>query len=255
MSAFRAHLTRGLRDNPLARAAVVRVLTLGKPRGGADDGVLVLFYHNVSAEDRGPFERQLRHLRDLGEFVGLSDALRLVAGAPDSGRMGGRFICLTFDDGYTDAFDNGLPILAAQNVPAAFFVISDWIDENRPGVIGWAECRELAAAGMEIGSHSATHPHLATLGEAEVEAELTASKARIEAELARPCLHFACPYGQPGEDYQPDRDPGLARAAGYQSFLTTVPRRAHAAADPWTLPRIRMEPGWGDAELRYAFSR
>jgi len=162
---------------------------------------------------------------------------------------------VTFDDGYTDAFDNGLPILAAQNVPAAFFVISGWIDENRPGVIGWVECRELAAAGMEIGSHSATHPHLATLGEPEVEAELTASKARIEAELGRPCLHFACPYGQPGEDYLPDRDPGLARAAGYQSFLTTVPRRAHAAADPWTLPRVRMEPGWGDAELRYAFSR
>jgi peptidoglycan/xylan/chitin deacetylase (PgdA/CDA1 family) len=255
MRNLRAHLSRGLRDIPLARGAAVRLRTLGKPRGGADDGVLILFYHGVRAADRRPFERQLHQLRQLGDIIGLSDTVSLFASAPDSGRVGGRFICLTFDDGYTDAFDNGLPILAAQNMPAAFFVISGWVDENRPGIIGWTECRQLAAAGMEIGSHSATHPHLANLGEPEVEAELTASKARIEAELGRPCLHFACPYGQPGEDYQPDREPGLARAAGYQSFLTTVPRRAQAAADPWTLPRVRMEPGWGDAELRYAFSR
>lgn len=255
MSSLTVRLSRGLRDIPLLRAAVVRALTLGKPPGGADDGVLILFYHGVSAADRAPFERQLRQLRELGDIIGLSDTVQLLAGARDRGRVGGRFICITFDDGYLDAFENGLPILAAQNVPAAFFVISSWLDAARPGTVGWAECRALAAAGMEIGSHSVTHPHLAELGRAEVEAELTGSKARIEAELGRPCLHFACPFGQPVEDYQEQREPGLAREAGYQSFLTTVPRRAHANDDHWALPRVRMEPGWGAAEVRYAFSR
>jgi peptidoglycan/xylan/chitin deacetylase (PgdA/CDA1 family) len=256
MSSLSVRLTRGLRDIPLARAAVVRWRTLGLSQGGAEDGVLILCYHGMRAADRGRFERQIHLLRDLGDVIGLSDVVRMLnEGRDHDGRIGGRFICLTFDDGYTDAFDNAFPILAAQNVPAAFFVISGWVDESRPGIIGWSQCRDLAAAGMEIGSHSVTHPHLATLPQSEVEAELTTSRARIEAELGRPCLHFACPYGQPDEDYQPEREPALSRAAGYQSFLTTIPRRAHAGADPWALPRVRMEPGWGAAELRYAFSR
>ena len=112
-----------------------------------EDGVLLLCYHGMRAADRGRFERQIRLLRDLGDIIGLSDVVRLLDGAPGhDGRVRGRFICMTFDDGYTDAFDNAFPILAAQNVPAAFFVISGWVDEGRPGIIGWAHCRDLAAA-------------------------------------------------------------------------------------------------------------
>jgi peptidoglycan/xylan/chitin deacetylase (PgdA/CDA1 family) len=205
----------------------------------------------MRASDRGRFEAQIRQLRDLAEIVGPGDVLDLV-GRP---RIEGRFVCLTFDDGYRDAFDHALPILVEQRVPAAFFIVSGWIDQNRPGVINWAECRRLLANGMRVGSHSVTHPHLARLDEAAARTELTASRARLEAELGVPCVHFACPYGQPGEDYRADRDPGLARLAGYQSFFTTIPGRAHAGTDQWTLPRVRMEPGWGAAELRYAFSR
>lgn len=251
MSALTVRLNRRLRDVALARAAMVRLRTLGQPHGGAEDGVLLLFYHRMRAGERRCFEHQLRRLRGLGDIIGLGDAMRLLGG----GRVPGRFVCLTFDDGYRDAFDHAFPILAGQGLPAAFFVVSGWIDEARPGIVGWAECRRLAAGGMEVGSHSATHRRLAGLCRSEVEAEVTASRARIEAELGRPCVHFACPWGQPGEDYDPERDPGLAHAAGYQSFLTTMPRRAAAGVDPWGVPRVRMEPGWGAAELRYAFSR
>jgi peptidoglycan/xylan/chitin deacetylase (PgdA/CDA1 family) len=244
-------LNRVLRDVPLARAAVVTLRTLGRPLGGPKEGLVILCYHGMRADERGRFEYQLRRLRDLGDIIGLGDALRLLR----RGSAQGRYICLTFDDGYRDAFDNAFPILMAQSVPATFFVVSGWIDEARSGVIGWAECRELAAGGMEIGSHSVTHPHFTQLSQSEAEAELTGSRTRVEAELGRPCVHFACPFGQPGEDFRPDRDPALSRKAGYQSFLTTIPRRARAADNPWALPRIRMEPGWGKAELSYAFSR
>jgi peptidoglycan/xylan/chitin deacetylase (PgdA/CDA1 family) len=251
MSTLTVPLRRLLRDVPLARTMFVQLSTLGVPLGGAKDGVLILCYHGMRAADRARFERQLRQLRGLGDIIGLNDGLKLLAGEP----IGGRYVCLTFDDGYRDAFDHAFPILAAQNVPATFFVVTGWIDERRSGVIGWSECRHLAAGGIEIGSHSVTHPHLANLDQATAETELAASRARIEAELAQPCLHFACPFGQPGEDYRPERDPAQAQQAGYRSFLTTIPGRAQAGADPWALPRVRMEPGWGTAELRYAFSR
>ncbi len=251
MNALTYWLARRLRDKPIARAAAVRLRTLGQSQGGTGDGVLILFYHEMLAHERGCFEDQLRRLRNLSDIIGIEDAIGLLG----SGRVPGRFVCLTFDDGCRSAYDHAFPVLASQGLPAAFFVVSGWIDEGRPGVMSWADCRRLVADGMEVGSHSATHRRLANLCESETDVELRASRARIEAELGRPCTHFACPWGQPGSDYDPEHTTGLARAAGYRSFLSTVPRRAHAGVDLWSLPRIRMEPGWGAAELRYAFSR
>ena len=251
MNVLSGRLSRALRDIELARAAVIRLRTLGRPRGGANDGILILCYHGMRAGDRRRFDRQLRHLRDLADIIGLDDALAML----DGSRVKGRYVCLTFDDGYRDAFENAVPILIEQGAPAAFFVVTGWIDDNSPEIISWAECRDLAASGIEIGSHSVSHPHLSGLTEAAVAEELKTSRQRIEVELGRPCLHFACPFGQPVEDYLPERDPALTRSTGYRSFLTTIPGRAVVGADPWSLPRVRMEPGWGEAEIRYAFSR
>ena len=251
MSAAVGWLRHGLRDMQLVRSVAIRVLTPRQPPGGAPGGVLFLFYHDMRARERRAFVRQLQYFRALGPIVGLSDALRRLA----DGRADERCVCLTFDDGYQGAFDHAFPILAEQGLPAAFFVVPGWMDAARPGVFGWDACRHLAAGGMEVGSHSLGHRRFAELSRSEAETELARSRARIEAELDRPCVHFACPWGQPGADYRPERDPGLARAAGYQSFLTTIPRRATAASDPWSLPRVRMEPGWGEAELHYAFAR
>ncbi len=245
----------------LARAAAVGVLAAAR-RPNRADGVLFLFYHDMRAGERRRFEAQLGRLRDFGDLIGLTDATRLLAGGG-----GGRHVCLTFDDGCRGAFDHALPILAAHGAPAAFFVVAQWLDDaGSRGAgdgagghigdrIGWEECRRLLAAGMEVGSHSLTHRRLGGLDRAEVVRELVASRTRIEAELGRPCVHFACPWGQPAADYHPEREPRLARDAGYRSFLTTIPRRAGRDTDPWCLPRVRMEPGWGAAELRYALSR
>ena len=81
------------------------------------------------------------------------------------------------------------------------------------------------------------------------------AKNRLEQELALPCNHFACPWGQPEEDYVPDRDPLLARQAGYRSFFTTLSARATPGVSAFALPRIVLEPGWGCYQLRYLFSR
>jgi len=251
MSSAITRLRHGLRDVPLARALTVRLRTAGWRPSGAADGIVFLFYHDMRASERHAFAEQLHRLRDFGDLVGVEDALALLADE----RIDGRHICLTFDDGYRGAYHYAAPILAARGVPAAFFVVPGWMDEGRPGIIGWDEARYLAVSGIEVGSHTLTHRRLAELDAAEAAQELAASRARIEAELGRPCRYFACPWGQPGADYRAEREPALARAAGYQCFLTTLPSRASAGADPWSLPRVRMEPGWGAAELRYAFSR
>lgn len=244
-------LRHQLRDVRLAREAVVRLRLLAR-RPVASDGVLFLFYHAMRPGERGQFARQLRRLRDHGDLIALSDAVALLAAG---GGRGERRICITFDDGARSAYDHALPILAEQGVPAAFFIVPGWIDEARAEIVGWDDCRRIAQAGMEVGSHSLTHRRLATLDAAKVASDLAAARERIEAELGRPCRHCACPWGQPDVDYLPEREPTLARAAGYRSFFTTVAQRAQPGADPWSLPRVRMEPGWGRAEIRYALLR
>lgn len=240
-----------LREFGPARQAVIRLRLLARGKQAAPGGVTFLFYHGVTAGQRAGFARQLTLLRGFGDVTGLSDALAFLA-SPASGE---RRICLTFDDGERGAFDHAFPVLADHAIPAAFFVVPQWIDDRRPGTIGWQECRNLAEGGMEIGSHSLTHRHLSTLDSDEADKEFTLSRRRIEEELGRQCVHFACPFGQPELDYLPSRDPGLARAAGYRSFFTTFARTATFGMDPWVMPRVRMEPEWGRAELIYAMGR
>ena len=55
--------------------------------------------------------------------------------------------------------------------------------------------RELAAAGMEIGSHSATHVRLAGLDPDQLATEVAASRADLAALLQTEIRGFAFPYG------------------------------------------------------------
>ena len=55
--------------------------------------------------------------------------------------------------------------------------------------------RELAAAGMEIGSHSATHVRLAGLDAGQLEAEVSGSRASLGELIGAPVRGFAYPYG------------------------------------------------------------
>ena len=54
----------------------------------------------------------------------------------------------------TEAF----PALIELGLRATFFVVPTLV--GTPGYVTWAQLREMAAAGMEIGSHSLTHPFL-----------------------------------------------------------------------------------------------
>ena len=60
----------------------------------------------------------------------------------------------------------------------------------------WDELRALAERGVEIGSHTLTHPHLPLLSDEELLRELGDSREQFEAELNRPCRYLAYPYGE-----------------------------------------------------------
>lgn len=87
-----------------------------------------------------------------------------------------------------------LNILDRYDVKTTFFLVGFWA-EKHPDLV-----RELVARGHEIGNHSATHPHMASLTQAQIREELRRCSDLIESVTGtRPTL-FRPPYGEYNDD-------------------------------------------------------
>ncbi len=107
-------------------------------------------------------------------------------------------------------------------------------------VMTWDEVRELSNAGIEIGSHTVTHPFLSRLTEGQIIHELGHSKMRIEQELATECMSLAYPTG--GREFYDDRVLKHAEDQGYRYGVSYEHGAiAFDAAQRFELPRIHVE--------------
>jgi peptidoglycan/xylan/chitin deacetylase (PgdA/CDA1 family) len=106
--------------------------------------------------------------------------------------------------------------------------------------MSWSEAREMRAAGMDIGSHTHTHPILAHLTEQAQFEELGTSKELLEANLGAPVDSIAYPVGRP---FAYDaRTLAAARMAGYRlGFNFTHKVGPLCAADPLDICRLAVE--------------
>ena len=156
-------------------------------------GLRVLCYHSVGeARDQlavtpSAFRAQMESvLRMDATPVGLDNALDVL---DDGGH--GRYVCVTFDDGYHDLLDHAVPVLRELQIPSTFFVSSAIIDrtaalywyERPPAVMSWSEVENISRDKLfTIGAHSRTHPALPTLTDErawdEIAAQSATSKSR-----------------------------------------------------------------------------
>jgi peptidoglycan/xylan/chitin deacetylase (PgdA/CDA1 family) len=171
------------------------------------------------------FAAQLAWLERLG-LRGVS--VGALVAAMRAGRARG-LVGITFDDGYASVLENAVPELARRGFSATVFVISDriggkneWDDGTPWPLLSAAQIGELAAAGMEIGSHSATHTRLAGAGPEVLRAEIGGSRERLSRITDAEIRGFAYPYG--------DMDAAARRAvrdAGYDyACAVSAPRDA-----------------------------
>ena len=222
------------------------------------DTPMILMYHGIADVTEDPnqlcvsparFAEQLTWLERSG-LRGVSMAT--LTAAMRAGRAAG-LVGLTFDDGYTSMLDTALPQLAERGFGATAFIISDRIGGTNEWDAGpvWplldrAGVAELAAAGIEIGSHSATHPHLAGLSARRQAAEVSASRGRLEDLLSAPVPGFAYPYGSMDEAAR-----YAVGAAGYEyACAVETPR---PSLGPLALPRTYV--GQRDSAARMTIKR
>jgi peptidoglycan/xylan/chitin deacetylase (PgdA/CDA1 family) len=115
-------------------------------------------------------------------------------------------VALTFDDGISTVFTAAMPILAKRQVPAHVFAITSQVGrDNRwagqPAnatpfrLMDWSQLERLQASGFRIEGHTATHPDLRSLSDAEIESEMEGADATIEDRLGKRPRYFAYPYG------------------------------------------------------------
>lgn len=198
----------------------------GKPE------IPILVYHSVgtaSDEYTTPVAQFAAQLDWLAENGFHTVSLRDLAEARARRRpLPDKSVILTFDDGREDGFRIVLPALTAHGFRATFFVVTGEV--GQPGYLTWEQVRALAAAGMEIGSHSATHARLSDLDDARVREELTRSRAELEQRLGRPVDLVAYPYNSVRR-----RIVRIARESGYDVGVAGL---VHGGRDLLNLLRL-----------------
>jgi len=176
------------------------------------------------------FEQQLKYLKDNDyrtiSFDDLADCLEYGVPAPEHAAI------ITFDDGWANQFAYAFPLLQKYDFTATFFIVTDYLDH--PNFMTTDQLKVLIAAGMTIGSHSRSHPALATIGNPRrLEDEISGSKAWLEERLGVPVDSFAYPYGSYTAAVV-----AVVKAAGYRTARTVNSGTHHTAGDLATLDAV-----------------
>lgn len=168
--------------------------------------VPILVYHSVrpiSPEDSADlkmfsvepevFGQQLAYLKEHDYSVISFD--ELVAYFTKKKPLPPRPVIISFDDGWTNQYQNAFPQLKARQLTATFFIFTNSIGAKH--FMTLENLKELLAAGMTIGSHTRSHPRLCQITDPiKLHDEIAGSKAILEKKLGRPCDYFAYPYGK-----------------------------------------------------------
>jgi peptidoglycan/xylan/chitin deacetylase (PgdA/CDA1 family) len=218
-------------------------MTALRPPAGSAPAVRVLTYHCFGRSRRDPFcldpldfERQVRWLAERQLAVSLSDVQAFLAGRR---RLCDGSVLVTIDDGDAGIAEHAWPVLERYGVPAVAFIIAG--EMGMPGRLSAGQVRALAEAGLEIGSHSLTHPSMARIGREQARHEALESRRLLEATTGRPVTAFAYPYGTLA-DYDEEVAAILA-ASGYECAFTSQHGPLAPGLPLFTLPRVKVEAG------------
>ncbi|PTC00701.1 polysaccharide deacetylase [Thalassospira xiamenensis] len=212
---------------------------------GLPKGVVILQYHHVSADTprvtsitADELREHLQYLQDNNfNVISLPEA---AAGMQDGESLPDKSVVITFDDGWDNIYEQGVPVLREFDMPYTIFVNPALMEETPRLYMTWAQLREVAEEGATIANHSDSHDHLTWRQDGESERDwrqrmmndIEGAQQKLEEEMgAKQPRYFAYPYGE----YNPALEEiltdlgylGFAQHSGpwgTHSPLTAIPR-------------------------------
>ncbi|MFA6963608.1 MAG: polysaccharide deacetylase family protein [Patescibacteria group bacterium] len=149
-----------------------------------------------------------------------------------SGQAPSKPIILTFDDGYSNFFESAYPALKLEQMKAVAFVITG---ETSSDYMTETQIREINTNGIEVGSHTISHPDLTKISQEKVSLELKDSKIALEKILGHNIVSLCYPAGKENSEVV-----STAREAGYFYAVTTKYGIGDLKSDNLLLSRYRV---------------
>ena len=221
-----------------------------------DDFVMhvpILLYHQIASPPPRPmpfrsmfvrpksFARQMSFLKMLGyQGLSLREAIPYIRGEKH-----GKVAAITFDDGFTNNFENAAPILQTHGFTATNFIVVNQIGGSnlwdQPLGIVKTQCMNHSQIsswldmGHEIGSHTLDHVNLCRVDDDQALKQIADSRAALEERFGTSIVSFAYPYGQEAPQHRI-----MAEKAGY-SFAVVVKSRQSNNYDLFGMPRATVK--------------
>ena len=213
--------------------------------------IVVLCYHRFEDKPKNSlgikptdFEAQMQALKDNGiTVVSMEDFLawrRGEKGIPQKSAL------ISIDDGYLSGYNVAWPILKKFGYPFTMFIYTDYVKggpKSGGQSLSWDQLAEMRDAGVDIESHTLSHPSLnARRGKTEeqylawLKSEIIGSKEILEKNLGIQIKAFAYPYGVHNQTV---RD--VVKQAGFEAAFTVYGQRIAYGADPMVIGRYGIE--------------
>lgn len=217
--------------------------------------MVVLCYHSVhpskafASATSELFEAHLRWLKEHCEIIRFSQ----VMGSLRCNNRQKPAVAITFDDGYADNYEHAFPLLEKYGMAATFFLTIGLLERDPQVVrrfegirhassgdvqpLEWSQVREMRRAGVDVGTHTYSHPNLARLDPPVAANELAWSKEIMQQRMGEPVRLMAYPFGKPRLHFTAETQ-RLAAAAEYECAAAVLFRAIRASDSPFAIPRF-----------------
>jgi hypothetical protein len=180
--------------------------------------IVILNYHSIFKNDlnitdewsipANMFDKQMKYLLDNNaEIIPLSDIENIFFKGFSSNKF---YVCITFDDGLEDNYNNAIPVLKKYAINnATFFIVVNslinnfdtawWLENNKNSkLMNVEQIKYLYNNGYEVGSHALSHKNFKNVHDNELEEELIMSKKVLDAKCNLNCKSIAIPFSISG---------------------------------------------------------
>lgn len=172
--------------------------------------IIILMYHRVNNEIKKELavkkENFIWHMdylkRKKYNIISMDEAYFRIR----TNSINGRYLVLTFDDGYEDYYYNAFPVLKEYNFPSIIYIVPGYIETEKvfwwdrelgeSRLMDWSMLIELSKSGIvDLGSHTLNHMDLDKVKGDDLIAEIRDSKKMIEEKTGCKVIHFSYPRG------------------------------------------------------------